>query len=83
LRQDDLAEQAAVEKTLAMAATLGAEALDQGLSVGLCAWGGGDWTAVGFSRARRQRRDLLAAIACLPRNTTVNQRRCWIARRGW
>jgi len=71
LRQDDLAEQAAVEKTLAMAATLGAEALDQGLSVGLCAWGGGDWTAVGIQQGKRQRRDLLAAIACLPRNTTV------------
>ena len=67
-----LPELTAIEKTLAMAATLASEALDQGLSVGLCAWGGEDWVTVPIQQGKRQRRDLLAALACLPRNTTVN-----------
>jgi uncharacterized protein (DUF58 family) len=72
LKHVDATELAAVEKTLAMAATLASEALDQGLSVGLCAWGGDDWTVVSIQQGKRQRRDLLAALACLPTNTTAD-----------
>jgi uncharacterized protein (DUF58 family) len=71
LQHADLPEKAAVEKTLAMAATLASEALDQGLSVGLCVWGGTDWTVTPIQQGKRQRRDLLAALACVPANRTA------------
>jgi uncharacterized protein (DUF58 family) len=71
LQRVDLAEKAAVERTLAMAATLAGEALDQGLSVGLCVWGGEDWILTPIQQGKRQRRDLLAALACVPANRSA------------
>ena len=58
----------AVEKVIAMAASLAAHALDQGLSVGLCAWTG-VWISVPLSRGKRHRRDILDILARLPLNT--------------
>jgi uncharacterized protein (DUF58 family) len=71
-RPDDIAEQAAVEKALAMAASLASAALDEGLTIGLCAWGGDDWASVPLQQGKRQRRDVLAALAGLPKNTMVD-----------
>src|SRR5206468_1004752 len=59
---------AAVERTIAMAASLASEALGAGLSVGLCAWSDG-WVAVTPNHGKRHRRDLLALLARLPLNT--------------
>jgi uncharacterized protein (DUF58 family) len=71
-QKGDLPELTAIEKTLAMAATLATEALEQGLSVGLCAWGGENWVTVPVQQGKRQSRDIMAALACLPRNTTAS-----------
>jgi uncharacterized protein (DUF58 family) len=65
-------EQAAVEKALAMAASLASQALDDGLSVGLCAWNGDDWTVLTPQQGKRQLRDLLATLARLPPNTVAD-----------
>jgi uncharacterized protein (DUF58 family) len=67
-------EQAAVEKTLAMAASLASQALDSGLEVGLCAWDGTDFSALPAQHGKRQRRDVLGMLARLPANTTANCR---------
>jgi uncharacterized protein (DUF58 family) len=71
LQQADIAEQAAIEKALAMAATLASQTLDNGLAVGLCAWGGEDWLSVPIQQGKRQRREVLTVLAGLPRNTTA------------
>lgn len=62
-------QHAAVEKTIAMAASLANFALEAGLSVGLHAWADG-WLSVPPNRGKRHRRDLLAQLARLPLNTT-------------
>lgn len=72
VRQTAIPELAAVERTLAMAASLGSQALDEGLAVGLCAWNGTDWAVMPVQQGKRQRRDLLAVLACLPRNTSAD-----------
>ncbi len=59
----------AVEKTIAMAASLAAFALDEGLVVGLCAWSG-KWITLPPNRGKRQRRDILTALARLAENRT-------------
>ncbi|HLL89731.1 MAG TPA: DUF58 domain-containing protein [Tepidisphaeraceae bacterium] len=61
---------AGVEKAIAMAASLASHALEQGVSVGLVAWTDGGWSAVPPNRGKRQRRDLLSALARLPLNTS-------------
>jgi uncharacterized protein (DUF58 family) len=60
-------ERAAVERTIAMAASLVATALDQGLAVGLYVWSG-DWLMISPSRGKRHARDMMAALARLPLN---------------
>lgn len=60
-------EHAAVERTIAMAASLANSALDSGLAVGLCTWSDG-WTGLPPNHGKRQRRDILSALAQLPIN---------------
>ena len=62
------ADHAAVERCIAMAASLAGEALDQGLSVGLCTWSNG-WTSIAPTRGKRHRSELLSVLARLPLNT--------------
>jgi hypothetical protein len=56
-----------VERCIAMAASLAATALDQGLSVGLCVWNG-TWTTVRPTRGKRHKSELLSVLAQLPLN---------------
>ena len=60
----------AVEKCIAMAASLASHALEQNLPVGLLVWSG-DWVAIPPNRGKRQRLDILTALARAPHN---NQR---------
>src|SRR6185436_15300047 len=57
-----------VERAIAMAASLASHALEAGLLVGLCTWSN-QWISISPHRGKRQRRDLLALLAQLPRNT--------------
>jgi uncharacterized protein (DUF58 family) len=59
----------ALEKAIAMAASLASYALEDGLLVGLCAWSD-RWVMITPHRGKRQRRDVLAVLAQLPLNTT-------------
>ena len=61
-------QHASVERCIAMAASLAVAALDQGLSVGLCAWSKG-WIAVSPTRGKRHKEDLLSVLAGLTLNT--------------
>ena len=56
-----------IERSIAMAASLASHALEQGYPVGLCAWNDG-WLQLAPRRGKRQRLDLLTALARLPRN---------------
>lgn len=58
----------AVERCVAMAASIGSRALDEGLPVGLFAFNGDGFVSVVANRGKRHRRDLLAALARLPLN---------------
>jgi uncharacterized protein (DUF58 family) len=58
----------AVEKCIAMAASLASLALEQNLPVGLFVWSG-QWTAIAPNRGKRQRLDILTALARVPRNS--------------
>lgn len=58
----------AVERCIAMAASLASHAISEGLPVGLLAWTG-EWTALPSNRGKRHRRDLLTILARLPVNT--------------
>lgn len=62
---------AAVERAIAMAASLASHALEQGLLVGLCGWSG-EWIKIPPGRGKRQRRDLLATLARMPGNSEQN-----------
>jgi uncharacterized protein (DUF58 family) len=61
-----------VERAIAMAGSLASAALEQGISVGLCAWSEGGWVAIAPNRGKRQRRDVLTALAGLSLNTTCD-----------
>ena len=61
-------EHARIERAIAMAGSLAAMALDQGMSVGLVAWSG-HWVTMLPDRGKRHRDDLLAVLARLPLNT--------------
>jgi uncharacterized protein (DUF58 family) len=64
-------EASAVERTIAMAASLADAALERGMSVGMAAphaGAGEDWLLVPPTRGKRHRLDLLTAMARLPRN---------------
>lgn len=58
---------AAVERCIAMAASLAIEALEQELSVGLCVWSG-DWLSIPPTRGKRHGEDLLSILSRLPAN---------------
>jgi uncharacterized protein (DUF58 family) len=62
---------AAVERAIAMAASLASHGLEAGLLVGAVVWDNG-WIKVAPGRGKRQRRDLLALFGRLPLNTTQN-----------
>ncbi|MGH7178622.1 MAG: DUF58 domain-containing protein [Tepidisphaeraceae bacterium] len=57
-----------VERCIAQAASLASAACDQGLSVGLVAWSDA-WVRMGPNRGKRQRRELLSALARLANNS--------------
>src|SRR5204863_1602321 len=63
-----IAEQAGVEKAIAMAASLVNHAIEQGVPVGLFAWSD-EWVGINANRGKRHRRDLLTILAQLPLNT--------------
>lgn len=58
---------AEVERVIAMAGSLASSALEKGLSVGVHGWTG-EWAGIYPTRGKRQRRDLLTFLACLPYN---------------
>ena len=66
-----LADHAAVEKSIAMAASLASQALESGMAVGLCVWNNG-WTTISPERGKRHCRDVLAALASLPLNQSAD-----------
>jgi uncharacterized protein (DUF58 family) len=59
-----------IERTISMAASLAAAALDDGLSVGLCAFVAGAWKAIPPTRGKNQRADLLSVLARLSVNAS-------------
>jgi uncharacterized protein (DUF58 family) len=59
---------AAVERCIAMAASLAIVALEQELSVGLCVWSG-EWLMIPPTRGKRHGEDLLSILSRLPANT--------------
>lgn len=59
---------AASEKSIAMAASMASLALGRGYPVGLLAWSPGGWIHIPPNRGKRQRRDLLTALARLEPN---------------
>lgn len=69
VQERTLEQHALVERSIAMAASLAATALDRGLSVGLCAWSG-NWVSVPPMRGKRHKNDLLSLLAQL----TLNQK---------
>jgi uncharacterized protein (DUF58 family) len=68
LTSRSIASHAAVEQSVAMAASLASTALEAELSVGLCVWSG-HWVALPPTRGKRHRDDLLSVLARLPLNT--------------
>jgi uncharacterized protein (DUF58 family) len=62
-----LDELALVERAIAMAASLADAALEQGLSVGLCAWSG-NWLVIPPTRGKRHKAEVLSILAGLPLN---------------
>jgi uncharacterized protein (DUF58 family) len=64
-----------VERTIAMAASLADHALDAGMAVGLHVWSGREgWITLLPNRGKRHARDVLAALAQLPRNVSHSPR---------
>lgn len=64
----DRAHHAAVERSVAMAASLASHALENGLLVGLVCWTEDGWVKIPAARGKRHRRDVLAILARLPLN---------------
>jgi uncharacterized protein (DUF58 family) len=67
VKKRSIEEHADVERCIGMAASLAVAALDQGLSVGLCAWAG-EWRHIATSRGKRHKTELLSFLAQLPLN---------------
>lgn len=63
-----LSSHAAVERVIAMAASLAYYALEAGLAVGLCAWSSGAMLDILPQTGKRHLRDMLAALARLSLN---------------
>ena len=61
-------EHARIERCIAMAGSLAAFALDDGMSVGLYAWSG-NWLGIHPDRGKRHRDELLSVLDRLPLNT--------------
>ena len=61
-------EHVRIERSIAMAGSLAAMALDEEMSVGLFVWSG-DWVAMTPERGKRHRDELLSVLARLPLNT--------------
>ena len=70
IEKPTLAEHTAVERAIAMGASLASRAMDSGMAVGLCAWAG-DWVTIPPQRGKRVCRDILAELADLPLNRTA------------
>jgi hypothetical protein len=51
-----------------MAASLASHAVEQNLPVGVMVWSASDWTAIPPNRGKRQRLDILSALARAPIN---------------
>jgi uncharacterized protein (DUF58 family) len=68
LSSRSLADHAAIEQCIAMAASLASTALEGELSVGLCVWSG-QWVAIPPTRGKRHGDDVLSLLARLPLNT--------------
>jgi uncharacterized protein (DUF58 family) len=68
LAEPTLGEAALVEKTIALAASLAATALDSDLSVGMFAWSNG-WLGIPPLRGKTQRGEILSALGRLTANT--------------
>ncbi|HSU67600.1 MAG TPA: DUF58 domain-containing protein [Tepidisphaeraceae bacterium] len=68
LEGTSLEAHAAVERCIAMAASVATVALERGQSVGLCAWSE-DWVLLPPTRGKRHREDVLSILARLSRNT--------------
>ncbi len=58
---------AAVEKSIAQAASLACRALESGMAVGLCVWAEG-WVVFRPERGKQYTRQILAAMASVPEN---------------
>jgi uncharacterized protein (DUF58 family) len=71
--QQQHANEARVEKTIAIAASLVKSALDSGLAVGLVACNGRPFS-LHISRGKRHERELLTALAKLPHDNTTADR---------
>jgi uncharacterized protein (DUF58 family) len=67
VKERSVDEHVRVERAIAMAASLAARALDDGLAVGLYAWSNG-WAGIHPDRGKRHRDDLLSVLARLPLN---------------
>jgi uncharacterized protein (DUF58 family) len=74
LRERSLEAHTRVERAIAMAASVAQHALEQGLSVGLVAWSGKEWTHLVPNNGKRHCRDILTALALLPLNSEHSQR---------
>ncbi|MGA3068287.1 MAG: DUF58 domain-containing protein, partial [Tepidisphaeraceae bacterium] len=61
---------AAVEKSVAQAASLAGRALEGGMAVGLCAWSDG-WKTIAPQRGKQHAREILAALASVPDNQSA------------
>jgi uncharacterized protein (DUF58 family) len=70
IERPTLQEHTMVEAAIAMAASLANRAMDSGMAVGLCAFGG-DWVNIAPQRGKRHARDILTELARLPINRTV------------
>jgi uncharacterized protein (DUF58 family) len=73
VREHSIANLAAVEKTIAVAASLISRTIDQGLAVGLCAWSG-DWRTINPTRGKRHSHELISLLARLPLNREHDHR---------
>jgi len=69
LASRSLQDHAAVERCIAMAASLAAHALDQGFAVGLCAWSC-QWVTIHPGSGKRFQGELLTVLSRLPLNTS-------------
>lgn len=72
---------AAAEASIAQAASLLSSALDDGLSVGLVCYDGQSFAGFAPARGKRHRRDMLALLARLPANRTLDAQRLMEAAR--